>query len=41
VAGTIRRDPKVADAIRRQTLLLKRHPTSIAGADLERIAAKL
>ncbi|GAC1342820.1 MAG: MinD/ParA family protein [Acetobacteraceae bacterium] len=41
VAGTVRRDPKVADAIRRQTLLLQRHPTSIAGADIERIAANL
>lgn len=41
LAGIIRRDAKVADAIRRQTLLLARHPTSPAGEDVERIAAAL
>jgi flagellar biosynthesis protein FlhG len=41
VAGTIRRDPRVPDAIRRQALLLDRYPTSPAAADIERIAAQL
>ncbi len=41
LAGIIRRDGRVADAIRRQALLLARHPTSPAGADVERIAAGL
>ena len=41
VAGTIRRDPNVPDAIRRQTLMLERHPHSPAAVDLERIAASL
>ncbi len=41
VAGTIRRDPNVPDAIRRQTLMLHRHPLSPAAVDLERIAASL
>lgn len=41
VAGTIRRDPNVPDAIRRQTLMLHRHPHSPAAVDLERIAASL
>ena len=40
-AGIIRRDHRVPDAIRRQALLLSRHPISPAGADVERIAAKL
>jgi flagellar biosynthesis protein FlhG len=41
MAGIIRKDTRVPDAIRRQALLLTRHPCSPAGADLERIAAKL
>lgn len=41
VAGTIRRDPHVPDAIRRQALMLHRHPHSPAAIDLERIAASL
>ena len=41
VAGTIRRDPNVPEAIRRQALLLHRHPHSPAAIDLERIAASL
>lgn len=40
-AGIIRRDDKVRDAIRRQTPLLTRHPTSSAAADVERIATRL
>jgi flagellar biosynthesis protein FlhG len=39
LAGVIRRDERVRDAIRRQTLLLQRHPTSPAAADVEAIAA--
>lgn len=38
VAGIIRRDPMVRDAIRRQSLLLTRHPNSAAGADILAIA---
>jgi flagellar biosynthesis protein FlhG len=41
VAGTIRRDPHVPESIRRQALLLDRHPHSPAAIDLERIAASL
>jgi flagellar biosynthesis protein FlhG len=41
VAGTIRRDPNVPESIRRQALLLHRHPHSPAAIDLERIAASL
>ena len=41
VAGTILRDPRVPDSIRRQTLFLTRHPTSPAAADIERISAQL
>ncbi len=41
LAGVIRRDDRVADAIRRQTLLLLRHPTSAAAADVEAVAAGL
>ena len=37
LAGVIRRDEKVRDAIRRQTLLLTRHPTSPAAADVEAV----
>ena len=39
LAGIIRRDDRVRDAIRRQTLLLVRHPTTQAAADVEAIAA--
>ena len=41
VAGTIRRDLHVQDAIRRQTPLLTRHPNCSASLDVERIAASL
>jgi flagellar biosynthesis protein FlhG len=41
LAGVIRRDEKVRDAIRRQTLLLTRHPTCAAAADVESIARSL
>jgi flagellar biosynthesis protein FlhG len=41
VAGTIRRDPHVPETIRRQALLLDRHPHSPAAIDLERIADSL
>jgi flagellar biosynthesis protein FlhG len=41
LAGVIRRDERVRDAIRRQTLLLSRHPASPAGEDVERLAAAL
>lgn len=40
-AGIVRRDDRVRDAIRRQTLLLTRHPSTPAGADVERIAGSL
>jgi flagellar biosynthesis protein FlhG len=40
-AGIIRRDDRVRDAIRRQTLLITRHPTSVAAADVESLAASL
>ncbi len=41
LAGVIRRDERVKDAIRRQTLLLSRTPQSIAGHDVEHIANQL
>ncbi len=41
LAGVIRRDDRVKDAIRRQTLLLSRAPQSIAGHDVEHIAQLL
>jgi flagellar biosynthesis protein FlhG len=41
LAGIIRRDDRVRDAIRRQTLLLTRHPTTAASLDVEAIAAAL
>ena len=41
LAGVIRRDDRVRDAIRRQTLLLVRHPTANAAADVEAVAASL
>jgi flagellar biosynthesis protein FlhG len=41
LAGVIRRDERVRDAIRRQTLLLARHPASPAAADVEAVARAL
>jgi len=41
LAGVIRRDDRVRDAIRRQTLLLIRHPTTHAAVDVEAVAATL
>jgi flagellar biosynthesis protein FlhG len=41
LAGMIRRDPHVPDAIRRQVPLLTRHPNCPAAADVEGIAAGL
>jgi flagellar biosynthesis protein FlhG len=41
LAGIVRRDDRVRDAIRRQTLLLSRHPTSPAAADVEAVAQSL
>ncbi len=38
LAGIIRRDDKVRDAIRRQTLLLTRHPGCSAASDVEAVA---
>lgn len=38
LAGIIRRDPKVKEAIRRQTPLLTRHPATNAAHDVEKIA---
>jgi flagellar biosynthesis protein FlhG len=40
-AGVVRRDERVRDAIRRQSLLLTRHPASHAAADIEAVAAGL
>ncbi len=40
-AGVIRRDDRVREAIRRQTLLLTRHPASAAAADVEALGATL
>ncbi len=39
--GTIRRDAHVQDAIRRQSLLLTRHPNCPASFDVEQIAARI
>jgi flagellar biosynthesis protein FlhG len=41
LAGVIRRDDHVRDAIRRQSLLLSRHPTCAAAEDVEAVAAAL
>jgi flagellar biosynthesis protein FlhG len=41
LAGVIRRDDRVRDAIRRQTLLLTRHPACTAATDVGRIACTL
>ena len=40
LAGIIRRDDRVRDAIRRQTLFLTRHPAAYAAADVEAIAGR-
>jgi flagellar biosynthesis protein FlhG len=41
LAGVIRRDDRVRDAIRRQSLLLSRYPTSGAAGDVEAVAGSL
>ena len=41
LAGIVRRDPKVSDAIRNQTALLTRYPNSDAAADVMAIARRL
>ena len=41
LAGVIRRDDRVRDAIRRQTLLLTRHPACSAAMDVEAAARSL
>ncbi len=41
LAGVVCRDPNVTDAIRRQTALLTRHPTSRAAVDVEAVAQRL
>lgn len=41
MAGMIRRDDRVPDAIRRQALLLTRYPISRAAQDVEALAAEL
>ncbi len=41
LAGVIRRDDRVRDAIRRQTLLLTRHPACAAATDVARIGRDL
>ena len=41
LAGIIRRDSRVPDAIRRQVLLQTRHPNTPAAQDVERLAAAL
>jgi flagellar biosynthesis protein FlhG len=41
LAGVVRRDDRVRDAVRRQSLLLTRHPASMAAADVCAIARGL
>jgi len=41
LAGVVRRDAKVAEAIRAQTPLLTRHPTSAAASDVAAVARSL
>jgi len=41
LAGVVRRDPKVRDAIRHQTPLLTRHPSASAALDIEAVAQGL
>ena len=41
LAGVVRRDPKVRDAIRHQTPLMTRHPSASAALDIEAIVQTL
>ena len=41
LAAVVRRDAHVRDAIRYQTTILTRHPTSLAAGDVERLAERL
>lgn len=41
LAGTVRRDPRVPDSIRRQAMLLSHYPGSAAGQDVDRLAEHL
>lgn len=41
LAGVIRRDDKVREAIKRQALLITTYPTSVAAQDVEAIAARV
>lgn len=41
LAGIVRRDDRVRDAIRRQSLLLTRHPASVAATDVSAVARML
>ena len=41
LAGILRRDPRVPDAIRRQTPFLARHPASPLAADVEALRIAL
>jgi flagellar biosynthesis protein FlhG len=41
LAGVLRRDPRVPDAIRRQTPFLSRHPTGTLAAEVEALRAAL
>lgn len=41
LAGIVRRDPRVAEAIRRQTPLLTRHPAAAAAEDVARLAGPI
>ncbi|MCE3249845.1 MAG: ylxH [Geminicoccaceae bacterium] len=41
LGGVVRRDPRVADAVRHQAPLLLRHPTSPAARDVEALAGHL
>jgi len=41
LAGVIRRDDRVREAIRRQALLLTRHPSAAAAADVDAISERL
>jgi len=41
LAGIVRRDPKVKEAIRHQSALLVRHPNSEAAVDVEALARRL
>ena len=41
LAGLVRRDPRVPDAIRRQALVMLQYPGSPAGTDVEKLAGRL